>query len=155
MKILKFYTDGGCRKNPGPAASAVYLPETGSGFGKFIGESRTNNEAEAEAFVLGLEFAWAHDFDALEIFSDSQLLVHLVNGRWTPNAPTMKKMLRQIEERIYFFNDFRIEWVPREQNKEADWLCNQILDAAEKGNRLTCQTSFKIPSSLCSSMATG
>ncbi len=155
MNTLKFFTDGGCRKNPGPAASGIYLPDLSCGLGRYIGDSRTNNEAEAEAFLLGLEYAKAHSFENLDIYSDSQLLVHLVNGWWTPSASTMKAMLAKIFAVIYDFYTFEVTWVPRAQNAEADWVCNQVLDAAEKGELLTCPTLFSmIPSSLCSSTAT-
>ena len=156
MKILKFFTDGGCRKNPGPAASAVYFPETGEGLGGFIGESRTNNEAEAEALVMALDYARARHINQIEAFSDSQLLVHLVKGWWRASAPTMEVMLDKIQDRLPYFVDWDISWVPRAQNADADKICNRVLDAAERGEYITCPTLFrKIPSSASSDLHTG
>jgi len=152
MKTLTFYTDGGCRKNPGPAASSVYFPETGHGLGAFIGESRTNNEAEAEALLMALGYANANDVTHVNAKSDSQLLVNLVNERWKASAQNMQELLERFRECLPAFDSWSLTWVPRERNSEADWICNQVLDQAEKGEYLTCPTWFKIPSLRSSSM---
>ena len=58
MKRIILYTDGGARGNPGPAgAGAVITDESGKvlkEISKFLGR-QTNNWAEYEAVILGLE----------------------------------------------------------------------------------------------------
>ncbi len=147
LKPIIFYTDGGCRKNPGPAAGAVYFPATGLGLGKSLGR-RTNNEAEMDALIMGLDYTRAHDYTHLGIYTDSQLVAHLVTGKWRANSQNLWKLLQDVKDRLTYFTDWTVTWIPREQNQPADWLCNQVLDAEEKGEPVLLPTLFEIPSSV-------
>ena len=81
----KLYTDGGSRGNPGPAAFAYVLEaEDGTVLdarGETIGVA-TNNVAEYSALVAGLERAVDVGVDALEVISDSELLVKQMRGEY-------------------------------------------------------------------------
>ena len=59
-KVLKIYSDGGARGNPGPAAIAfIALNEQGKvakADSSYIG-IRTNNQAEYEAVIAALQYA--------------------------------------------------------------------------------------------------
>ncbi len=147
MKSLIFYTDGGCRKNPGPASGAVYFPELGTGIGKSLGH-RTNNEAEMDALIMGLDYASTHDYTDLSINTDSQLLAHLVTDKWKANSPNLWTLLQEVKDRLPRFTNWTVTWVPRTKNKAADWICNMVLDAIEKGETVSLPTMFEIPSSL-------
>ena len=67
MSRATLRTDGGARGNPGPAGAAFVL-ERESGRvacgGRFLGET-TNNVAEYEALIWGLENARAAKVDAI------------------------------------------------------------------------------------------
>jgi ribonuclease HI len=78
-------TDGGARGNPGPAGSGFVL-EGPSGTversgGRYIGET-TNNQAEYDALIWGLETALQHGVQAIEVRADSELVVKQVNGHY-------------------------------------------------------------------------
>ena len=89
MKRIILYTDGGARGNPGPAgAGAVITDESGKvlkEISKFLGR-QTNNWAEYEAVILGLE-ALKKIFSAekrkeldIEIKMDSELVARQLSG---------------------------------------------------------------------------
>ena len=54
MEEIVIFTDGGSRGNPGPAAVGVYIETLGKKIGECIG-NKTNNDAEYEALILGLQ----------------------------------------------------------------------------------------------------
>src|SRR3990172_5810226 len=82
----KLYIDGAARNNPGPAGAGVYLYKNTRGMirqGFFLG-SRTNNQAEYWALLLGIFYLrqYASVSDKICIFSDSQLLVYQMIGKY-------------------------------------------------------------------------
>ena len=101
MKLLLF-CDGACRGNPGQAgAGAVLYDEQGAevaAIHKFLGRA-TNNEAEYQGAILGLERAIALGARHVALRADSQLMV------------------RQLTEHV-----------PREKNARADALANEAID---------------------------
>ncbi len=147
MNPITFYTDGGCRKNPGPAAGAVYFPATGFGLGMSLGR-RTNNEAELDALIMGLDYAYAHNYTHLDIYTDSQLVAHLVTEKWKANSQNLWRLLQEVKDRLPRFTEWTLTWIPREQNKAADWTANQVLDAEEKGEPVSLPTLFETPLSV-------
>ena len=70
MKRAVLYADGACRGNPGPAGSGAAL-ETEDGHVvaeamRYLGHG-TNNIAEYTALIIGLEEAWRHEVEDIEI----------------------------------------------------------------------------------------
>lgn len=133
MRHLVAYTDGGSRGNPGRAAAAVYLPELNIGFAQYLGEEQTNNEAEAWAVVLALKAARNLHYKSMEILSDSTLIVNQVTGLWQVSAYNLQPIIAEAQRRMKSFALVTMQYVPRTQNKEADWLANQAMDEAAGG----------------------
>ena len=48
---------------------------------RFLGPG-TNNVAEYTALIIGLEEAWRHEVEDLEVRMDSKLVVEQMNGKW-------------------------------------------------------------------------
>ncbi len=133
-KTLKItaHVDGGARGNPGPAAAGMVLRDADDRQilqveGKFLGEA-TNNVAEYRALIAALERAAALNADQVEVFSDSQLMVRQMNGRYRVKNEGLKGLFRQANDLAAGFDKFAIHHVPREQNKEADSLVNRALN---------------------------
>nr|WP_202466925.1 bifunctional RNase H/acid phosphatase [Streptomyces sp. SID4951] len=131
--------DGGSRGNPGPAGyGAVVLdPETGEALAEaaeFIGTA-TNNVAEYKGLVAGLRAAHALDPQAcVRVRMDSKLVVEQMSGRWKIKHPGMKPLAA--EARSVFPPDrVTYEWIPRAQNKHADRLANEAMDAGKIGKQ--------------------
>jgi len=130
---LVVHVDGGSRGNPGPAAAAAVVSTTDGDVideaSEFLGRA-TNNVAEYRGLILGLERAKALGATEVEVFNDSELVAHQINGRYKVKHPDMRPLYDEAMQRLRGFGRWRILSVPRAQNAEADALVNQALDAA-------------------------
>lgn len=125
--------DGGARGNPGPAAVGVSICHAASGqpvheAGYFLGIT-TNNVAEYEGLVRALERAERLGATAVELFSDSELMVKQIRGEYRVKSTDLKPLYDQARERLQRVGDWSIQHVRRESNQRADELANQAMDA--------------------------
>ena len=138
---IVMYTDGGSRGNPGEAAIGVYLETLGKKYGECIG-IKTNNDAEYEALVFGLEKVKAllgkdkSKNVQLECFLDSELVVKQLNHEYKLKELRIQQYFLQIWNLMLEFKKVSFVHVPREKNKIADALVNEALDAKNKQNCL-------------------
>ena len=127
------YVDGGSRGNPGDAGFGVYACDADekplAAFGRFIGNDKTNNEAEYGGLLAALEWAESEDVQELHVFADSQLMVKQMNGQYRVKAANLKPLFEEAKRRARTFPRFVIEHVRREGNEEADRLANLAMDA--------------------------
>jgi ribonuclease HI len=72
---------------------------------------KTNNEEEYRAVIKALEICEK----GAEIFSDSQLVVMQVIGRYKVKQNHLKPLCQRVRELLQFKNA-KINWIPREQN---------------------------------------
>ena len=128
------YTDGGSRGNPGPAGiGAVLLSASGDvvdELADFIGVA-TNNVAEYQALLAGLELALDRDVERLDVFLDSELVVRQISGRYQVKDATLKALHGQATYLFGQFHEIDVQHVPRAQNAAADALVNKAIDAAQ------------------------
>ena len=77
--------DGGSRGNPGPAAYGVVLRDPRgqivARLKKYIGRN-TNNVAEYYGLIAALDYAQSRQIRALDVESDSELLVKQMRGQY-------------------------------------------------------------------------
>ncbi|GFE17282.1 hypothetical protein Sgleb_53290 [Streptomyces glebosus] len=138
-RTLIVEADGGSRGNPGPAGyGAVVLdPETGEALAEaaeFIGTA-TNNVAEYKGLVAGLRAAHALDPQAcVQVRMDSKLVVEQMSGRWQIKHPDMKPLAAEARS-VFPAGQVTYEWIPRAQNKHADRLANEAMDAGKIGKQ--------------------
>ncbi len=130
------HIDGASRSNPGLAAYGVVI-KTADGkqldsLKKFLGQA-SNNVAEYEALLAALDYALRSGHRRLKVLSDSELLTRQIEGTYKVKSPDLKPLHERARQMIARLEKFSIEHVPREQNREADRLANQALDAAERG----------------------
>lgn len=127
------YSDGASRGNPGPSgAGAVLLDADGhviAELTKFLGVT-TNNVAEYQGFIIGLEEARRRGIDDLDVRMDSKLVVEQVSGRWKIKHPNMKPLALKAGELFATFPKRTIAHVPRDANAIADALSNRAIDEA-------------------------
>ena len=113
--------DGCCLGNPGPmGAGAVVQTERerkvlSRGFG--LG---TNNQAEYHGLILGLRHALGMDADTVTVHGDSQLVLRQLGGAYAVKAPGLKALHGEARLLLSRFSRAKLEWVPREENAEAD-----------------------------------
>lgn len=137
---LIIHTDGGARGNPGPAAIGVAIDDATTHvhiarFGKTIGHA-TNNVAEYTAVIEAFKYLAASaetrnlEPESITFYLDSLLVVNQLNGLFKIKEPHLRQLLMEIRQ-LEQGRAGRITYrsVPREQNKVADLLVNQALDA--------------------------
>lgn len=137
--------DGGSRGNPGPAGygSVVLDATTGEPLveaAEYIGIA-TNNVAEYRGLLAGLRAAYELDpAAAVHVRMDSKLVIEQMSGRWKIKHPDMKPLAAEAS-RIFPPHQVTYEWIPREQNKHADRLANEAMDAGRRGEQWSAATS--------------
>ncbi|GJY01097.1 reverse transcriptase domain-containing protein [Tanacetum coccineum] len=82
----------------------------------------TNNEAEYEALIAGLQIAERIGIKNLQANVDSRLVANQVNGVYVAKEPGMIKYLEKVKNLTSAFEEFSIKQVPRGENKKADTL---------------------------------
>ncbi|MBZ5702226.1 MAG: ribonuclease HI family protein [Acidobacteriia bacterium] len=128
--------DGAARGNPGPASYGVTVRDSSGAvvarLKKYIGRF-TNNVAEYYALIAALDYAQAHNVRSVRIQSDSELLVKQMRGQYKVKSPGLRPLFERAKKMSQSFASFAIEHVYREQNREADALANEALDATAPG----------------------
>ncbi|XP_071699734.1 uncharacterized protein [Rutidosis leptorrhynchoides] len=82
----------------------------------------TNNEAEYEAILAGLNIARRMNITKLRAFTDSQLVANQFNGSFEAHDSSMQKYLQLLKDLAERLKYFELAQVPRSQNKKADAL---------------------------------
>jgi ribonuclease HI len=135
---LYIHIDGASRGNPGEAGFGVYVttPE-GAKVAELYGYlgRATNNVAEYQALIHALKYALDRGAARVKLFSDSELVVRQMAGRYRVKHSDMVPLHRQAAALLSRFREASLEHVRREQNRDADRLANEALDT--KGSRLS------------------
>ncbi|PKA53750.1 putative mitochondrial protein [Apostasia shenzhenica] len=87
----------------------------------------TNNQAEYETLIAGLNFALSLAVKRIQVFSDSLLVVNQVNQTFEAKDEVLKKYLQLTKSLISLFEEFSLTHIPREENQVADWLVKEGL----------------------------
>ncbi|XP_075654776.1 uncharacterized protein LOC142624939 [Castanea sativa] len=118
-QIWRIYADGSSTKHAGGAGVILHTSE-GDKIECMVrlDFSTTNNEAEYEALIAGLDLAIAVGAKSVIIYSDSQVMISQVNGIHECKNERMKRYLEEVKGRA---NNLQIKLVqiPREENQEA------------------------------------
>ncbi|XP_073154143.1 uncharacterized protein [Henckelia pumila] len=101
----------------------------------------TNNEAEYEAFIMGIKLALSVGAKRLTIHSDSQHIISQVNENYEAKEDKMLEYLTQVNELLLRLDSYDIKQIPRGKNESADHLANEecslkdeIIDYLMRGN---------------------
>jgi ribonuclease HI len=142
---IQVYFDGLCQpRNPGGIACYAFLikeqentiySEYGLAAKPFT-VNATNNVAEYSAIIKALEWLIAngHQNQSIAVKGDSQLVFSQINRKFKVKAAKIIPLYRKVMSLISKFNNIQIEWIPREQNKEADKLSNYAYAEAIANN---------------------
>ena len=131
MKKLIIYSDGGSRGNPGPAGIGVVIKnEKGKildEISRFIGKT-TNNQAEYQALLAGLNKAVELKASEVQCFLDSELVVKQLNKEYKVKDKDLAAQFIKVWNLLPNFKKITFKHVFREKNFEADKLVNKALD---------------------------
>jgi ribonuclease HI len=137
-ETLHIHVDGASRGNPGEAGFGVHVAgPAGRTVAELYGHlgRATNNVAEYQGLLHALRWALARGTGSVVIFSDSELLVRQMAGRYRVKNPGLRALHREASELMAQLPRVRIEHVRREENREADALANRALD--ERASKLS------------------
>ncbi|MFZ4462191.1 MAG: ribonuclease HI family protein [Patescibacteria group bacterium] len=135
-KVVTVYADGSVQPDYSGAGTVIV---DASGFIIAV-ENRvlphmTNNEAEYEALILGLEMALKHGAVSVEVRMDSEVVINQMKGLFGINSPKMKEvnrraciLARQIKVVEYIH-------IPRDANEIADALAGEASAGREWKSR--------------------
>ena len=84
----------------------------------------TNNEAEYEALIAGLDLAKSLNVKSIKVRSNSQLVVRQMNGTYEARDQRMSAYLIKAKHLQSTFDEFSIEQIPRSENARADALAS-------------------------------
>ena len=82
-----------------------------------LGFQASNNEAEYEAIIVGLNLAHFMEADQLEICSDSQLVVKQIEDSYETKGEKMILFLKKVRELLKNLTRVQVRHVPRAENK--------------------------------------
>jgi ribonuclease HI len=135
LKSKKYflYIDGASRGNPGPAGIGVLIKdEDGNNVKeifKYLGET-TNNIAEYNALIYGLDEALMLKADEVILNLDSELVVKQLNGEYRVKDATIRLFFEKAVHILKSFKKYEIRHIDRSHNKEADKLANKAINLA-------------------------
>ncbi|MGY3201399.1 bifunctional RNase H/acid phosphatase [Streptomyces sp. TE5632] len=145
MREFIVEADGGSRGNPGPAGYGAVVSDAATG--ETLREAAehlgvvTNNVAEYSGLLAGLRAARELDPEAtVHVRMDSKLVVEQMSGRWKIKHPGIKPLAAEAA-RVFPPGRVTYEWIPREQNKHADRLANEAMDAGARGEAWSASDS--------------
>lgn len=127
--------DGGSRGNPGPAGYGTVVWSADRT--RVLAESKqaigraTNNVAEYRGLIAGLQEAAALGATDVAVSMDSKLVIEQMAGRWKVKHPDLAALHREARGLVERFAHVTFSWIPREENKHADRLANEAMDAAD------------------------
>ena len=90
----------------------------------------TNNVAEYQALLRGVERARDLGATEVEIVNDSELVAKQLTGAYKVKHPAMKPLHAEAIAALRRFDAWRVRSVPRAENARADELVNRALDGA-------------------------
>jgi ribonuclease HI len=93
---------------------------------KAIGPA-THNVAEYRGLIEGLKLARNYGVRRIRVYMDSELVVDQVNGFSAVRQEHLIELHEEASSLFDLFESFRISWVPREMNAEADRLVRDAL----------------------------
>lgn len=123
----KLYCDGASRGNPGEAGIGCVILLNDNRkieISEYIGQT-TNNVAEYNALIRGLEEALEVGVDEVEIFSDSELLVRQMTGIYKVKNKNLIPLYEKIRQLLSNLKSHKIIHINREDNSMADKLAKE------------------------------
>jgi ribonuclease HI len=87
----------------------------------------TNNQAENEALLRGLQYLKEAKAISVEIFGDSELVIKQLNGPYECRNDILRNYYEECKEILKSFHLVILQHIPRENNEEANRLAQSAL----------------------------
>jgi ribonuclease HI len=133
--LLQF--DGGARVN-GISGAGVVLYDDESRKEIWCGyyfhhEAATNNVAEYIGLICGMECARSLGIKRLIVEGDSLIVVRQMNGIYRTREVILELFREEALQIVKDLSYCQIRYIPRAENKRADWLANHAMNLQESG----------------------
>ena len=130
--MLRIYSDGGSRGNPGPSAFAVVVTRDDviiDEYSEFLG-IHTNNYAEYRGLICAISKALEIKESKVEFIMDSELVIKQMNGEYKVRSPDLKVLNEKARLFSSSIQDVTFTHVRRSNPfvSRADHLLNEEMD---------------------------
>ncbi|XP_038717270.1 uncharacterized protein LOC120010560 [Tripterygium wilfordii] len=124
----KLFFDGAARKY-GAGAGVVFVTPQNEvmPFSFTLMEMCSNNVAEYQALIIGLEMALEMQLGQLEIFRDSKLVINQLLSKYEVRKINLIPYQKHAAKLLEKFDMVNIIHVPRNENRQADALANLAI----------------------------
>ncbi len=130
--MIYIYTDGACRRNPGPAAIGVVIVDSSENIlekhGECIGDA-TNNRAEYKAIIKSLELVAKYKDKKICITSDSEVVINQLQSNYKIKNETLRELFAKVRS---LEKSYEVTYMHKPRTNKyiqiADELCNAALD---------------------------
>ncbi|CAM8984212.1 unnamed protein product [Rhodiola kirilowii] len=127
----QMFFDGAARSDGAGAGVVFVSPENHLlPFSFTLTQLCSNNMAEYQALLLGLQMARQIRIDKMDIYGDSQLVINQVLGEYEVRKDDLIPYHRHATQLLNEFDSISIGHVPRSANKLADALANLAANLA-------------------------
>ena len=138
LPIWKLSVDGASNAQGSGAGLILTSPEgIDIEYALGFGFHASNNEAEYEAVIAGLNLAHSLEVDQLEVYSDSQLVVRQIEDTYEAKSERMILYLQKIRDLLKKFVLVQVKHVPKEENSRANTLAKLATASQEDLGRIT------------------
>ena len=100
-----------------------------------FGFRASNNEAEYEAVIVGLNLAHSMEVDQLEVCNDSQLVIKKIEDIYEAKGEKMVLYLKKVRELLRKFVLAQFKHISRAENSRADALAKLAIASQENLNK--------------------
>ena len=136
--IWKLFVDGASNAQGSGAGHILTSPEgIDIEYALRFGFRTSNNEAEYEAVIAGLNLAHSLEVDQLEVYSDSQLVVRQIEDTYEAKSGRMILYLRKVRDLLKKIVLVQVKHVPRAENSRVDALAKLATTSQEDLSRST------------------
>ncbi len=133
---VRLFVDGCSRGNPGKAGGGFIIKDMSGNIlekgSKYLGNRLTNNQAEYNALIYGLDMCAGVCRGKVHVLSDSELLVNHLTGVYRIRNEKLKELFEEVKKKETYFEKVSYSHIRREENKEADKLANKAIDDFRK-----------------------
>ena len=123
------FFDGCSKGNPGLAGAGAVIYQNGiEVYSKTLNLSiQTNNVAEYNGLIIGLELAIFNGIKELSVKGDSLLVIKQMKGEYKVKNKNLKILFERAKQLSLQFDKITFEHIYRENNQRADELSNIAL----------------------------
>ena len=118
----RVHIDGAANQKGSGVGLVIISPEIIIEKSLRLGFQATNNEAEYEALLVVMTMVQRMGGKAVEMFSDSRLIVGQVGGELEARDLRMQEYLNQVRHLQLGFESFNLSQIPRSRNTHANSL---------------------------------